>query len=143
LTDKSQPGTPLLFRLLSQQKYPPSALFLAMTLGPTIALVPVAESAKGWLPRALAIFGRVPLFYYLLHIPLIHVTALLVNWLRTGAVHQDWYVRAPFTGVAPTDRWSLSLLYAVFVIDVAILFPLATWYEKVRARHREKWFSYL
>ena len=70
--------------MLNQQKYPASQLFLLMTLGPTIALLPLAERARG-VGDMLATFGRVPLFYYLLHIPLIHAAALVVSLLREGA----------------------------------------------------------
>src|SRR5262249_30327930 len=67
------PERPLSF--LATNKYPASLLFLLMTLGPIIALVPALERAKGWWADRLAVFGRVPLFYYLLHIPLIHLLA--------------------------------------------------------------------
>src|SRR3954467_1672754 len=59
---------PALFRFLGQQKYPASQLFLLMTLGPIIALLPMADRARGWVGNALSVFGRAPMFYYLLHI---------------------------------------------------------------------------
>jgi len=65
-------SAPAFIRLLNQRKYPASPLFLMMTLGPMIALLPLAERARGWLTQAVTTFGRVPLFYYLLHIPVIH-----------------------------------------------------------------------
>ena len=94
----SKSGMPFLFRLLAQQKYPPSQLYLLMTLGPMIALVPFAEKVKGWFANILIIFGRVPFFYYVLHILLIHISALVVNYIRTGSVHQDWYGTARLPG---------------------------------------------
>jgi hypothetical protein len=57
-----------------------------MTLGLTLALLPLVEGAKGWLAGVLETFGRVPLFYYMLHIPLIHLAAIAVSLIRTGAV---------------------------------------------------------
>src|SRR5258708_5283484 len=75
---------PALFRALNPSKYPASQAFLLMTLGPMIALLPLAERVRGRLADVFATFGRVPLFYYLLHIPLIHVTALPVWFLRDG-----------------------------------------------------------
>ena len=79
-------GWPALLAFLNTSKYPASFLFLLMTLGPLIALLPLVENAKGWLAGALETFGRVPLFYYLLHIPTIHIAAICVSLIRTGSV---------------------------------------------------------
>ena len=91
----------MLFRLLSASKYPASPLFLLMTLGPTIAILPLVERARGWLADVVGTFGRVPMFYYLLHIPTIHVTALLVNLLRTGSTNAGPYATAPYVDMPP------------------------------------------
>ena len=68
-------SSPFIFQLLNQQKYPPTQLYIMMTLGPLIALVPWAEKVTGKLAEAVVMIGRVPMFYYLLHIPLIHLSA--------------------------------------------------------------------
>lgn len=130
-------SAPFLFRLLGQQKYPASALFLMMTLGPAIALIPFAERAKGWLTDVLAIFGRVPFFYYLLHIPVIHVSALLVYFLRDGVTHQEWFTFAPFAQVPPESMWTLPLLYLTFLVDVIILYGACRRYVKYKSTHGE------
>jgi uncharacterized membrane protein len=75
-----------LFSFLNTAKYPASMLFLLMTLGPSIAALPLLERWRGGIGRVLEVFGRVPLFYYVLHIPAIHVAAIVVSLLRTGAV---------------------------------------------------------
>ncbi len=128
---------PFFFQLLNQKKYPASQLFLLMTLGPTIALIPLAEKARGWFADTLTIFGRVPFFYYLLHIPLIHISALLVNYLRDGSMHQEWYNSAPFAWVPPEFQWNLAILYLVFIVDVAILYVACRWYVKYKFGHPE------
>jgi uncharacterized membrane protein len=132
-----------LFRLLDQQKYPASQLFLLMTLGPTIVLLALAERARGWAAGVLSTFGRVPMFYYLLHIPTIHLAALAVTFLREGSVHPKWYAYAPFTSVPAQYRWSLPLLYLVFAIVVAALYVPCRWFAAVKARRRGGWLSYL
>lgn len=134
---------PTLFRMLNQAKYPPSQLFLLMTLGPMIALLPVAERMSGFPAKILTIFGRVPMFYYLLHIPLIHISALLVNMIRTGAMHQEWYNSAPFASVPEGERWGLPLLYLVFVIDLILLYFPCRWYAKYKAGKGTGWVSYI
>ncbi|MBN9381804.1 MAG: DUF1624 domain-containing protein [Chitinophagaceae bacterium] len=135
---------PFIIRLLRQNKYPASPLFLLMTLGPLIALVPYAEQVKGWFARVLVTFGRVPLFYYLLHIPLIHLSALLVTFVREGTVFPAWYASAPFTSVPEGHQWGLGLLYFVFVMDVIILYFLCRWYARYKFAHPgQKWMKYI
>ena len=134
---------PAFVRLLNQRKYPASSLFLLMTLGPLIAMLPFAERARGWLAEMLTTFGRVPFFYYLLHIPLIHALALIVNLLRTGAAHGERYVTAPYVSIPPDQRWSLAMLYLVWLIAVAILYPLCRWYAQRKARTPQPWMRYV
>ena len=134
---------PALFRYLNQRKYPASLLFLLMTLGPAIALLPSAERARGRFAEILATFGRVPMFYYLLHIPLIHATASVVWLLRDGSAHREWFATAPFVSVPPERRWGLPLLYLVFAVDVAILYCPCRWFAQIKARRRENWLTYL
>ncbi len=135
---------PFFFRLLNQQKYPPSQLFLLMTLGPLIALVPFAEKARGWLASIFTVFGRVPLFYYILHILLIHLAALLINFIRMGSTLQGNYDTAPFTFIPEEQRWGLPLLYLVFLLAEVLLFFACRWYAGYKAdRPGDKWLRYL
>ena len=134
---------PALFRILAQQKYPASQLFLMMTLGPTLALLPLAGKARGWFAQVMITFGRVPLFYYMLHIPLIHVLALITYQIRDGGVTTSWLATAPSTQVPPDHRWPLWLLYVVFVTAVALLYVPCRWYAGLKARKASPWLSYL
>lgn len=139
-----QDTRPFIFKLLAQQKYPPSQLFLLMTLGPVIALVPWAQHVKGWLANVLKLFGRVPLFYYLLHILLIHISALIVNLIVSGNAHQEWYTTAPFTEVPEGQRWGLGMLYLVYAVDVVVLYFACRWYAKYKFAHPgKKWLKYI
>ncbi len=135
---------PFIFRLLNQGKYPPTQFYLLMTLGPLIALVPFAEKVKGWLAKVLITIGRVPLFYYLLHIPLIHLSAWALNLIREGHTYQQFYETAPFTQLPPEHRWGLGLLYLVFLVDVAILYFACRWYAAYKSAHPEKkWLKFI
>jgi hypothetical protein len=125
---------PKLFMVLDPPKYPASQPFLLMTLGPVLAALPLIETMHGRVAAVLSTFGRVPLFYYLLHIPLIHVAAVAVNFLREGAVHPEWYASAPYADVPEAQMWSLPLLYLVFAIVVAILYVACRWFDRRRAR---------
>ena len=135
VTIGSNPDAPFIFQLLGQQKYPPTQLYIMMTIGPLIALVPWAEKVRGWLAEGVEMIGRVPMFYYLAHIPLIHLTALLINVMLFGAIHQDWYETAPFVTVPEDQRWGLPLLYIVWLIDVVILYMLCSWYAKHKLKY--------
>ena len=136
---------PALFRLLNQQKYPASQLFLLMTLGPTIALLPLAERARGWIAQALATFGRVPLFYYLLHIPLIHAAALVVSYVREGRVNPWLFDNHPLPSSPRPGgyMWGLPLLYVVFALVVPMLYAACRWFADVKARGSQRWLRYL
>lgn len=135
---------PAAFRFLATTKYPASLLFLLMTLGPTIALVPLLENARGRVAGTLALFGRVPLFFYLVHIPIIHLLAVAVSVVTTGTIAPWLFANHPMTGPAPADYvWSLGRLYLVWAIAVAILYVLCRWYAGVKARSRNRLLSYL
>ena len=129
---------------LNTTKYPASLQFLLMTLGPTIALLPLAERARGTLTNALAVFGRVPLFYYLLHIPVIHAAALVVSVVREGRVNPWLFANHPMMNPPPPPgyMWSLSLLYLVFASVVALLYLPCRWFGALKARHRTGWMRY-
>ncbi len=131
------------FNCSIQKKYPASQIFLLMTLGPMIAALALAERANGWFAGVLATFGRVPMFYYLLHIPAIHLAALAIMLLREGSVHPEWYVTAPFTWMPPEHRWGLPLLYLVFGVVVAALYFACRWYAGVKRRHPQSWLRYI
>ncbi|HET6462739.1 MAG TPA: heparan-alpha-glucosaminide N-acetyltransferase domain-containing protein [Candidatus Krumholzibacteria bacterium] len=136
---------PALLSFLNTNKYPASLQFLLMTLGPTIALIPWLEKGRGRLSSALMVFGRVPFFFYVLHIPLIHVLALLVSQVRLGKIDHWLFANHPMAaGPAPEGyRWSLALLYAVWALTVALLYFACRWYGGLRARRNEWWLRYL
>jgi uncharacterized membrane protein len=124
---------------LNCEKYPPSLLFLLMTLGPSIALLPLLERARGALSRFLLVYGRVPLFYYLLHFYLLHVAAVAFALARYGS-------RAPavFAGGLPPDYgYPLWVVYLVWTGAVlALYFPCRAW-ARLKQRKRSAWLSYL
>ena len=95
---------PLAF--LNTTKYPASLLFLLMTLGPTIALIPWAEDVRGVVARWLAVFGRVPFFFYMLHIPLIHAVALAMSKIRLGTVSPWLFTNHPMGNPPPPEGYT-------------------------------------
>ncbi len=133
--------SPLIF--LATTKYPASLLFLLMTLGPMLILLALADSWRGSVGRVLETFGRVPMFYYLLHIPLIHIAACIVSLIREGRVDPWLFGSLPVNpGESPAGyMWSLPLLYLVWAICVAVLYFPCRWYSRERGRHA--WLRYI
>jgi uncharacterized membrane protein len=144
--EPSRPGAPaVLLRMLNQRKYPASPLFLMMTLGPLLTFLPFAEQMRGRVASVLATFGRVPMFYYLLHIPLIHAAALVVSLIRTGGIDPWLFGNHPMAPppVPEGYRWSLPLLYLVFAIVVALLYWPCRWYANLKARGTSRVLRYI
>ena len=131
---------------LNTTKYPPSLLFLLMTLGPALCALGLLEART---PRLLApalTFGRVPLFYYLLHFPLIHLLALITAGVRygtsAGMSQSPTIDRFPFT---QPEGWGFGLpvVYFVWVAVVLIMYPLCRWFAGLKQRRADAWLSYL
>jgi uncharacterized membrane protein len=138
-------AAPALLRFLNASKYPASLSFLLMTLGPVFLVLPLLERVRGRFWKPLEVFGRVPLFYYLLHIPLIHVVAVIVSGVRhDGGMGWLRGNHPAFVGPPPDGyTWSLPLLYAVTVVVVALLYPACAWYARLRAQRPDSWLRYL
>ncbi len=139
------PPMPALLAFLNTNKYPASLLFLMMTLGPTIALLPLVERARGAVARFITVFGRVPFFYYVLHIPLIHALALIVSRVREGTVNPWLFTNHPMGNPQPPDgyTWSLPVLYLVWAVTITLLYPACRWFADRKAKGTEWWLRYL
>jgi uncharacterized membrane protein len=140
----SMQGTPwmTLISFLNCLKYPPSLLYLAMTLGPAIVLLVFLEEWKGRVAGFFLVFGRVPMFYYLLHIYLIHLLALGTAALM--GLNVAFLLRAPFFA-PPAAGWGFGLpaVYGFWALTILILFPLCRWFAGVKSRRKDPWLSYL
>lgn len=139
------PSLPSLLSFLNTTKYPASLSFLLMTLGPIIALIPVLERATGAVVRWITVFGRVPFFYYMLHIPLIHALALLVCKIRLGYVSPWLFANHPMGNPEPPDGyvWSLPVLYLTWLIALVLLYFACRWFAELKARRSDWWLKYL
>ena len=142
-TGQSWVATALSF--LNTSKYPASLLFLLMTLGPALLMLGWFERANNRFVRVMQVFGRVPMFYYLLHIPLIHVLALGVSLIRQGSVSPWLFENHPMgNGPAPPGyMWDLWLLYLVTAMAVLLLYPACRWFGRVKRESGSTWFSYV
>jgi uncharacterized membrane protein len=130
---------------LNATKYPASLSFLLMTLGPTIAVLPLLDEARSAIARWLMVFGRVPFFYYVLHIPLIHGLALMVSQIRLGHVSGWLFASHPMAPPPPPEgyTWSLPVLYLVWALSVVILYAACRWYAALKTRRTDWWLRYV
>jgi len=128
--------------MMNPEKYPPSLWFVLMTLGPSILFLANAEKLSGRIVSVFSTIGRVPFFYYILHLFLIHALAMLAAQL-TGF---HW------SSMILTDNWvgetkqlqgygfSLSVVYLVWVAVVVMLYPFCVWYDRYKTNHKDKWW---
>ena len=126
-------------------KYPPSLDYLLVTLGPSLILLGLLDGAKAerGLSRILLVFGRVPLFYYVLHLYLLNIMAILL----AAVFHQprlQGTVIADFATKPAGYGHGLPFIYAMWILAVAILYLPCLWFMELRSRHRDwTWLSYL
>lgn len=131
---------------LNTTKYPPSLLFLLMTLGPAILGLWIFDGTTPQILRPVLIFGKVPMFYYVLHVPLIHLIAVMICYAGYGHIY--WMFQSPTLGdfpITPPPGWGLSLpgIYMVWAIVVVALYPMCRWFAALKQRRSEAWLSYL
>jgi uncharacterized membrane protein len=126
-------ATPLatLLSFINCEKYPPSLLFLMMTIGPALILLGAFEHLRGRLAGWLATFGQVPFFFYVVHIYLIHALAVVTVLAMTGALARSEL------------GFSLPAVYAVWLVVLVLLYPLCRWFAGLKERRQEWWWRYL
>ena len=139
------PWAPAWIRFLATTKYPASLQFLLMTLGPMLIALGALEGHVGRTARLFVPLGRVPMFYYLLHIPLIHLVALVVATARTPSALPWLFANHPMhpPEVPPGYVWPLPLLYTVTVLVVVALVVPCRWYARAKAERRWGWTTYI
>ena len=125
-----------LFSFVNTTKYPPSLLYLAMTLGPALLALAAFERWRGGAADFVRVFGRVPMFYYVLHIFLLSSVAAIAWRVTFGEALFVW--DPPASG-----GWSLPVVYAIWAGVVLALYLPCRWFAALKARRREAWLSYL
>lgn len=131
---------------LNPQKYPPSLLYLLMTLGPGLIFLAYAEKFKGRVTDFFSTFGRVPFFFYILHIYIIHFLALLAaqftgyGWEKM-IFHGGWLTDLP--GLKGYG-FSLWIVYLIWIGVIAISYPLCKKFDAYKTKNKAKWWlSYI
>ncbi len=125
---------------LNAMKYPPSLDYLLMTIGPTLIALALLENARGAFARAVSIYGRVPMFYYLGHIYVVHIIAAIFAMWQGGD--------ASFLSLdtASFPKWygtSLPGVYLAWLLVVLIMYLPCLWFADLKSRRRDWWLSYI
>jgi uncharacterized membrane protein len=130
---------------LNTTKYPPSLLFLLMTLGPAILTLALFETGpKGGLIRKFFItFGRVPLFFYILQWYTAHIISIVLHFAFGKPVSWLWQSPLHFGGPVPGTGFNLGVVYLSWITGVLLLYPLCKWFAGVKAKRKAWWLSYL
>ncbi len=132
-------GTLLSF--IDCEKYPPSLLFLMMTLGPAVILLALFERVDSMAARWFTTYGRVPFLFYVVHLPLLHVLAVLLAWFTLGDV--GWMFGSFVPNKPAGYGLSLFGIYVVWISVLLMLYPLCRWFAALKARRHDWWLSYL
>lgn len=137
-----------LLSFINCTKYPPSLCFLLMTLGPCLLLLILLERRDNAITQFLIVYGKVPFFYYIVHLYLLHILAIIFAYLYFG--HAEWLMGTPGSmrmiaeSLSPTPGYSLPVVLFVWIVTVGMLYPLCRWYGAFKARHKNNmWLSYL
>jgi uncharacterized membrane protein len=130
---------------LNTTKYPPSLQFLLMTMGPALFFLAVSEKTQNRITLPIITFGRVPFFFYIIHLYLIHALAALYL-VYQGHEWNAYVISAEEIMSGRLGRFGVSLdtVYVIWIIVVVMLYPLCGWYMAYKESYPEKrWLSYI
>jgi uncharacterized membrane protein len=139
-----RPGFTLL-AFLKTNKYPPSLLYLMMTLGPAITFLGLTDRVRPALTNAFLVFGRTPQFFFIVHIAVIHLFAIGLGYLRYGSQPFLWQPPPAVGGTGYPDGygWSLGTTYLVWLAVIAAMYPMCLFLARLKTTRRDWWLSYL
>lgn len=130
-----------LFSFLNTTKYPPSLHFLLMTMGPSLIFLSLLERYPNRLPKPVTVFGRVPFFFYILHLYIIHALAMLLL-VYEGRDPSEYILSSSTLQSGSLIDFGLSLgaVYIVWIGVILLLYPLCRWYQRYRETHPSQWW---
>lgn len=141
-------GWRTIFSFLNTNKYPPSLLYLCMTIGPAFLALALLEPLRNRFTQVMGVYGRTAFFYYIIHFYLIHFISMLCFFARghsmQEAVSYATKNEFPFLFIIPGEGFNLGVIYLIWGGIITALFLLCKWYDGYKTGHPEKWWlSYL
>lgn len=134
------------FSFINIHKYPPSLLYLCVTIGCALLLLPYLEKLENRFTKISVIFGRTAFFYYILHLYLIHVLAMISFYIHGHTLEKIAEAESVFKWkfIVPGEGFGLLGVYLIWIFVILCLYPLCKWYDKYKTNNKEKWWlSYL
>jgi uncharacterized membrane protein len=131
---------------MNVQKYPPSLLYMCATIGTALIFLGLVKQTESRLSKILIVYGRVPMFYYIIHFYILSTINIILYLSRGHSVTDGLkgIPGSPWKFSAPGEGYSLATAYAIWITVVIALYPLCKWYDKYKSSHPEKkWLSYL
>jgi len=129
---------------LSVTKYPPSLIYACMTLGPGLLVLAALEGIQNKLTDIFNVFGRVPFFYYILHVYVIHFVCVAMYFIQGFTLNQVFTVKQSF-GFRPDEGFGVSLgaTYLLWIGVLVVCYFPSRWYNNYKTRHKKWWLSYI
>jgi hypothetical protein len=134
-----------LLSFLNVHKYPPSVLFILITIGPALIFLSLFENVNNKLTRIVSVYGSVPFFYYVLHFYILHVLCMFLFISRGHDINEvtpDIF-GIPFHFMIVGEGYSLKIVYLIWIGVVIVLYPLCKWFMQVKKKYRHWSLSYL
>jgi len=123
-------------------KYPMSLLYILMTLGPAFMVLSFLENKNNWFAKIIRVFGQVPLFYYVLHLFIIHALAILFAGLKNVDKMQE-ILNGDWKALSANYGFSIPMVYLIWVLVLILMYPLCLYYKNIKAKGKYKFLSYL
>lgn len=127
---------------INTTKYPPSLLYLLMTIGPSLIFLSLAETFMNKIAQFFIVFGRVPLFFYLLHLYFLHLIAFIAT-LFSYSWNETVQALTKMSEFPSGFGFSLMIVYPVWIATVFILYPICKRYNNFKSTHQLWWLSYI
>ena len=129
---------------INSSKYPPSLFFMCMTIGPALLLMAWWDEIQNGFTKIVSVYGRVPFFYFLAHLFVIHLFSAVTYFMRGHSLAEGVNPAAFIKFIEPGEGFQLKYVYLVWLAIVIALYPLCKWYDGYKTNHKEKkWLSYL
>lgn len=137
--------TQTILSFLNVDKYPPSLLFVCVTLGPALIFLSLFETINNKLTQAISVYGRVPFFYYVLHFYIIHLVCMVLFLNRGHELNEPLNIvfGIPFRYIVVGEGYSLGVVYLLWILIVLVLYPLCKWFSDMKMQRKHWWLSYL